>query len=124
MGSANQDALASASVLVGAQRVVGQGLEHIAVADMLRVAAGRDALQLSLEALQPSNLLPDELEMPCCDAVRIDAGFTWMLAQSKQFTDGIKRQSKVTGMPNKSKPLGILSGVASLIATRTMRCRD
>lgn len=80
MSSANEDAFASASVLVGAQRVVGQGLEHIAVADMLRLAAGRDALQLSLEALQPSNLLPDELEMPCGDAVRIAAGLTWMLA--------------------------------------------
>lgn len=109
--------LSEKTLMVAATKpVVRQGLDHIAILDLITFTARRYAVQLPLEKTKFLDLIAHLLQLPVGNMMRVGAQAFRMRIQRKKFPDGFDRETKVARMLDKGQAITVMSSVAALIA--------
>lgn len=106
-------------MVVGAEVVVGQRPDDVAIADLVGMAMAGDALQLRLQLAQPGDLAPHGGKLLGGDAVGVVAGALGVLAEVDQLADRVNGEAEVAGMADEGEPVALLAGIAPLVAFGT-----
>lgn len=104
--------------------VIGQGLDNIALADMLCRAVPGDAAQFLFQPEQPFDPRFNLLQMRVCDHMGIPAGHLGIFVEFDQVADGVDRQAEISPMADERETLELMLRISPLIAICSLRSAD
>ncbi len=107
-------------MIVGAEVVVGERPDNVAVADLVGMAMAGDALQLGFQLAQPGDLAPHGGKLLGGDAIGVVTGALGMLAELYQCADRVDGEAEVAGVADEGEAVALLAGIAPLVALRAL----
>lgn len=96
-------------MIAAAEIVVRQRLDHIAILNVVAVAACGDAVEFLLEEPKFGDLVPHHLQLSVGDVVSVGARAFRMGIQREKLSDGLDREAEVARMMKQRRSRSRLS---------------